>query len=243
MLRILLVIASSLFFLAAPAFADTDLQAIKIALTKALPDVSISEIKPSPIAGVYEVVADLQVIYVTADGKFLLMGDLVDLGTRSNLSAVKRSGLIKHAVDAIGEENMVVMGPANAKHTITVFTDVDCPYCAKLHLEVPQLVKGGVKVRYLLYPRAGVGSDTYNRSVAAWCSKEPAKAIGTLKAGGKIEMKTCANPVKQHYELGQTLRISGTPTIVLDNGKIVPGYAPAANLLSMLGMKGDTATK
>ena len=241
MLRILLV--SSLFFLAAPAFADADLEAVKKALTKALPDVSISEIKPSPIAGVYEVVADLQVIYVTADGKFLLMGDLIDLGTRVNLSASKRTGLTKHAIDAIGEGNMVVMGQANAKRTITVFTDVDCPYCAKLHLEVPQLVKEGVKVRYLLYPRAGVGSDTYNRSVAAWCSKEPAKAIGTLKAGGKIEMKTCANPVKQHYELGQTLRISGTPTIILDNGKIVPGYAPAANLLSMLGMKGDTATK
>ena len=241
MLRILL--ASSWFFLATPAFAGTDLQAIKQALTKAMPDVSIGEIKPSPITGLYEVVADLQVIYVTADAKFLFMGDLVDLGTRLNLSAVKRSGLIKHAVDAIGEDNMVVMGPANAKHSITVFTDVDCPYCAKLHLEVPQLVKEGVKVRYLLFPRAGVGSDTYNRSVAAWCSKEPAKAIGTLTAGGKIEMKTCANPVKQHYELGQTLRISGTPTIMLDNGKIVPGYMPAANLLSMLGIKGDTAAK
>jgi thiol:disulfide interchange protein DsbC len=224
-------------------FADADLEAVKKSLTKALPDISISEIKPSPIAGVYEVVADLQVIYVTADGKFLLMGDLVDLGTRSNLSAVKRSGLTKHAIDAIGEANMVVIGPANAKHTITVFTDVDCPYCAKLHLEVPQLVKEGVKVRYLLYPRTGIGSDTYNRSVAAWCSKEPATAIGTLKAGGKIEMKTCANPVKRHYELGQALHISGTPTIILDNGKIIPGYMPAANLLSMLGMKGDAAPK
>jgi thiol:disulfide interchange protein DsbC len=232
-----------MLFLAAPAFADNDLDAIKKALTKTLPNVSISEIKPSPIAGVYEVVADLQVIYVTADGKFLLMGDLIDLGTRENLSTAKRGGLIKNAVDTIGEANMIVMGPAKAKHTITVFTDVDCPYCAKLHLEVPQLVKEGVKVRYLLFPRAGIGSDTYNRSVAAWCSKEPANAVGTLKAGGKIEMKTCANPVKQHYDLGQTLHISGTPTIVLDNGKIVPGYVPAANLLSMLGMKGDTAAK
>src|SRR5713226_2417898 len=112
MLRIFLV--SSWFFLAAPVFADADLEAVKKALTKALPDISISEIQPSPIAGVYEVVADLQVIYVTADGKFLLMGDLVDLGTRLNLSAATRSGLIKHAVDAIGEDNMVVMGPANA---------------------------------------------------------------------------------------------------------------------------------
>ncbi len=233
----------ALVFLAHPTFADTDAQVIKKALAKSLPDVSINEIKPSPIPGVYEVVADLQVIYVTADGKFLLMGNLIDLGTRMNLSAVKRNGLIKQAIDAIGEENMVVMGPANAKHTVTVFTDVDCPYCAKLHLEVPQLVKEGVKVRYLLFPRAGLGSETYNRSVAAWCSKDRAKAIGTLKAGGRIEMKTCDNPVKRHYELGQSLGITGTPTIVLDSGKMVPGYMPAATLISMLGMKDDAVAE
>lgn len=207
---------------------------LRATLAERLPDAKVEEIRPSPVAGVYEVVVDNRLYYVSADGRYLLTGDVVDLQSRKNVSTDKRDKLLMKSIDAVGEANMVVIGPKNARHTVTVFTDVDCPYCSKLHLEVPALNKGGVRVRYLFFPRAGVGSDSYKRSVAVWCAKDRAEAMGIAKAGGKLPMKTCANPVAEHYELGQAVGVQGTPTLVLDNGKIIPGYVPAAKLLEVL---------
>ena len=109
--------------------------------------------------------------------------------------------------------------------------------CARLHQEVPKLTQAGVKVRYLLYPRAGKGSETYNRSIAVWCAKDRVKAIGVAKNGGTLEMKTCANPVDEHVRLGHEVGVEGTPTIVMDDGRVLPGYAPAAELLAALGLQ------
>ena len=132
---------------------------------------------------------------------------------------------------------MIVIGPDKPKRTLTVFTDVDCGYCAKFHLDVPALNKQGVKVRYLFYPRTGINSESYRRAVAVWCADDRVKAIGIAKAGGKLNMKTCPNPVASHYQLGQRLDINGTPSIFLDDGKVLPGYVPAPRLLGILGLK------
>jgi thiol:disulfide interchange protein DsbC len=165
------------------------------------------------------------------------MGDLIDLDNKRNLTAMRRGGLVLKSIDALGEANMVILGPAKPKRTLTVFTDVDCPYCARLHQEVPKLTQAGVKVRYLLFPRAGKGSETYMRSVAVWCAKDRVKALGIAKSGGKLEMKTCANPVDEHLRLGREVGVEGTPTIVMDDGRVLPGYAPAAELLTALGLQ------
>ena len=178
-----------------------------------------------------------RVAYVSADGRYMLMGDLIDLDGRRNLTATRRGGLVLKSIDALGEANMIVLGPSKPKRTLTVFTDVDCPYCSRLHQEVPKLTQAGVKVRYLLYPRAGKGSETYNRSIAVWCAKDRVKAIGIAKSGGKLEMKTCANPVDEHVRLGHEVGVEGTPTIVMDDGRVLPGYAPAAELLAALGLQ------
>lgn len=215
--------------------ADAD-AVIKERLAKALPGVSIDALRPSGAPGFYEVEVDSQLVYVSADGKYLFLGDMVDLNTRTNLTEAWRAQNAVKLIDAIGEKNMIVMGPANAKRTITVFTDVDCPYCAKLHHEVPELNKQGVKVRYLLFPRAGIPSETYRRSVAVWCAADRAKAIGIAKSGGKLDMKTCDNPVESHYRLGERLGVSGTPTIYLDDGKKLGGYVPSKQLLAILGI-------
>jgi thiol:disulfide interchange protein DsbC len=135
------------------------------------------------------------------------------------------------------------MGPEKAKRTITVFTDVDCPYCSKFHLDVPELNKQGVKVRYLFYPRAGTNSETFRRTVAVWCAKDRVKAIGIAKAGGNVDMKTCTNPVEKHFQLGQRLGVDGTPTIFVDDGKKLPGYVPAPRLLGMLGITAESRSQ
>ena len=225
---------------AAPVLAaEVDLEKLRADVAKALPNATINEVRPSPLPGIYEVSANSQIVYVSADGKYLLTGDLIDLNARVNLSERQREKSLMGAVNKLGEDKMILIGPNKPKHVVTVFTDVDCPYCSKLHLEVPMLVKNGVQVRYIFYPRAGIGSESFRRSVAVWCAKDRIDAIGVAKAGGKLEMKTCANPVVEHYRLAQTLGIQGTPAIVLDSGALVPGYVPATKLLAMLDGKNN----
>jgi thiol:disulfide interchange protein DsbC len=214
---------------------------IKAELVRAFPELSQARVTPAPVPGLYQVEDDAQVFYTTGDGKYVFVGDLVDVATRTSLTEARRAQLRVQMLDAVGEKNMIVIGPRHPKRTLTVFTDVDCPYCAKFHLDVPTLNKAGVKVRYLFYPRAGIGSQSYQRAVAVWCAADRVKAIGIAKAGGKLEMKTCPNPVEQDYELGQRLGVEGTPTIFLDDGKKLPGYVPAARLLGMLGLKGEAS--
>lgn len=228
-------ISLCLFFLTTPVQAQ-DTEKLKQRLQERLSEISISELRPAPIPGLYEMVFGSRIAYVSADGKYMFTGELIDLDSRSNLTAIRRGGLVLKSVEAMGEANMIVIGPAKAKRTLTVFTDVDCPYCARLHNEVPKLSQAGVKVRYLLYPRAGKETETYKRAVAVWCAKDRVKAVGVAKSGGKLEMKTCGNPVDEHVRLGQEVGVEGTPTVVFDDGRVIPGYAPAAELLALLGL-------
>ncbi len=232
-----------LFFLTAliasfPAIAgEPEVGQIKAELIRVFPELKSAIIKPSLVSGMFEVEYDSRIFYATADGKYLFMGDVMDLSSQSNLTETRRAAIRTRMLNEVGEENMIVIGPDKPLRTLTVFTDVDCGYCAKFHLEVPTLNEHGVKVRYLFYPRAGLNSESYRRAVAVWCADDRVKAIGIAKAGGKLNMKTCSNPVESHYQLGQRLEVNGTPSIFLDNGKVLPGYIPAPRLLSMLGLK------
>lgn len=222
---------------AEPAVAGADdFAAVKAKLHAVFPGVVLTTLRRSTIPGWYEFEDGMQLVYVSADGKHLFLGDVIDIGTRTNLTASWREQTVRRLLDGVGEQNMIVIGPAKAKRTITVFTDVDCSYCQKLHLDVPELNKNGVKVRYLLFPRGGIGSENYRRSVAVWCAADRVKAVGAAKAGGEIEMKTCASPVENNYRLGQQIGVTGTPAIFLDDGKQIGGYVPVARLLAILNL-------
>lgn len=231
----MLAAAAAFAFAAAAPAAEGELAALKARLAPRLPEISLDSLRPSSaLAGWYELEIGLRLVYVSPDGSRLLAGDVIDLASHENLTRAWRRRTALALIEAVGEEHMIVLGPAHPRHTITVFTDVDCPYCARLHRDVPALTQAGVKVRYLLYPRAGIGSRTYRRSVAVWCASDRARAFGLAKGGGEIEMKTCPNPVAQHYALGRRLEIRGTPTIFLDDGRRIGGYVPPARLLALL---------
>ena len=241
MLRFVLSCLLGFAFIFSASAGEPEMKQVKASLVSAFPELSAATVKPGPVSGMYEIEFGAKVFYATSDGKYLFMGDLVDMGTHTNLTEARRATIRMRLLDEVGEQNMIVMGPANPKRTLTVFTDVDCGYCAKFHLDVPALNKQGVKVRYLFYPRTGLHSESYKRAVAVWCADDRVKAIGVAKAGGKLDMKTCANPVEKHYRLGERLDVNGTPTMFLDDGKILPGYIPAPRLLSMLGIKGESS--
>ena len=244
-------ICMAVIFLVAPlATADKQTETIKRRLLKSYPDLKIHAIRPSPMPGLYELVVGRNVLYVSADGKYIIIGELIDTATKNNLTRVANERVMRslrkvylRQLRSINEKDMIIIGPKRPKRTITVFTDVDCPVCARFHRDVPLLNRNGVKIRYLLYSRAGItGPDgkktrTYLRSVAVWCAKDRVKAIGWAKAGGPLTMRTCPNPVAKHIALGRKMGLRGTPMIVTDKGIIINGYSNAAGLLQILGIK------
>jgi len=206
------------------------------AIATLLPGVEPESIEPAPLAGLYEVVLGPHIVYVSADGRYLVRGDVLDLEARANLTEAKRRQARLAAVETLGESSMIVYAPegGKAEHTVTVFTDVDCPYCQRLHREVPELVEQGVAVRYLAFPRAGIPSGSYDKMMSVWCADDRQRAMTDAKSGGSVTGKRCDNPIEQHYAMGQRVGITGTPTILLEDGEMIPGYVPAQRLINML---------
>ncbi|MGD8926822.1 MAG: DsbC family protein [Thioalkalispiraceae bacterium] len=193
-----------------------------------------TSIKQTPVKGLYEVTVPPRVFYISANGQYVLTGDMIDLKNSANLSQDVRDEARIASIENLGEKNMIVFAPKKVKHTVTVFTDIDCGYCRKLHSEIGKYNALGIEVRYLAYPRAGIGSPSYQKAVNVWCSADKKKALTDAKQGKNLPVKNCENPVAKEYELGQALGVNGTPAIVLENGQIYPGYAPADRLFKVL---------
>ncbi|MCZ6618636.1 MAG: DsbC family protein [Gammaproteobacteria bacterium] len=204
------------------------------------PNILIKSVEPTPIPGIYALELEAgDILYGTEDGRYLFNGDLYELGDTQivNLAETGRQKKRQTIMADIPRTEMVIFSPeGDAKAAITVFTDVDCTYCRKLHLEVPQLNELGVEVRYLAYPRAGIGSPSYDKIVSAWCSDDPNGAITALKAGRSIPDATCTNPVAAQFELGARVGVTGTPAIILEDGRLLPGYLPAKELVDRIGI-------
>lgn len=193
-------------------------------------------IKATPIAGVFEAKFGGDIVYVTGDARYVFAGDLIDTQTKTSLTeeakAADRLATIK-TIDA--SKTIEFKAKGQEKHVLYAFTDVDCPFCVKLHKEVPALNEKGVTVRYLAYPRAGQGSPTYKRMVNIWCADDKPAAMNQVKNEGKdMPDKECTNPVAEHYELGHKLGVSGTPALFTDKGVMIPGFRPADQLVKML---------
>jgi thiol:disulfide interchange protein DsbC len=209
-------------------------------LKEARPDLHYGKVKPSPIAGLYEVeVKNGPILYVTEKGDYFLAGDLfaVEKGGFINIAEQQREQKRADSLAAIQADEMIVFSPKQRKAAVYVFTDIDCGYCQKLHREVPELNSLGIEVRYLAFPRAGIGSSSYKKIVTAWCSADRQDAITRLKNREHIASLQCAdNPVARQYQLGQQLGVSGTPALVTETGVLLPGYRPAHELAEILGV-------
>ena len=207
---------------------------VTAAIKTLMPEIEPSWIKPAPIAGMWEVALGPHILYVADDGKYLLRGDIVKIDGLENLSRPARNRARLDVVEGMGESNMIVFTPQDSRYTVTVFTDVDCGYCAKLHSEMQTYLDAGIRIRYAAFPRAGIGSGSYKKMVSVWCSDDQQTAMTLSKAGKDVAAKACANPVAEQYEVGQLVGVRGTPTIVLETGDLVPGYLPAPRLLQAI---------
>ena len=204
------------------------------AVKRILPDETITRISTTPIENLYEVVLGPNVIYMSDDGRYVLKGDLLDMQERANLSENERVAARKEIFSQLSTDEYIEFSPKNPKHTLYVFTDVDCAYCRRLHKDVPYLNENQIAIRYLAYPRGGLGSAAFEKMQAVWCSKDRKQALTEAKSGQVIQGKKCKNYVASDYELGQRLGIRGTPAIYTDQGKELSGYLPPDELLKIV---------
>jgi|SRR5688572_2881605 thiol:disulfide interchange protein DsbC len=216
----------------AKATDPTDPRAI---IAKKFPELKAEEVEPSPIPGIYQFPMGADVAYVSADGKYIIAGDLFEIDTRTNLTERGRAATRTKLLAKLDERDLIVFSPQVVKHTITVFTDVDCGYCRKLHSQIDELTKLGVRVRYAAYPRSGPGSADWRKMEAVWCSKDRLSAITQAKAGQNVKTENCgATPVGKQFELGEDLGVRGTPAIFTRSGQYIGGYMPPADLVKQL---------
>lgn len=219
--------------LTAAAESDAEKQ-IGASLRAAFPDADIARITMSQIPGLYEVMLDADVIYVTADGRYVLHGDLLDLHERRNLSEDQRAVTRVDLLSKVPAGEMIEFAPANPRYSVYVFTDTSCGYCRRLHQNIPEINRLGIAVRYLAYPRSGTHGDVYENMVSVWCAADPRKALTDAKLGKPVKDTRCANPVEKEFRLGQLIGVHGTPAIYREDGRSLGGYLSPPELLEAL---------
>jgi thiol:disulfide interchange protein DsbC len=236
--RWLIVVCCSFIGLIGYASAETpaDQKKIESAIAALLPGAVPDAIAPAPVPGLYEVIVGTQLYYMTQDGRYLIQGEIYHVPTVTNVTEPRRNMLRAKAIENIGEENMVIFAPEKVGYTVTVFTDIDCGYCRKLHNEMDNYQAKGIKIRYVFFPRSGPNTPSFEKAVSVWCADDRNKALTEAKTGTDPLKKQCDNPVLDHYNTGQLIGVSGTPSIILEDGQVVPGYMPADSLAARLGI-------
>jgi thiol:disulfide interchange protein DsbC len=223
---------------AAQSFAGEaeDVSVIKRVLAELMPQAKADSVKPAGFPGMYEAVFGPQIIYISADGRYMLEGDLYDLKNRMNLTETKRRVGRAKTVNSMDEKTMVVFSPAadKVKHTITAFTDIDCGYCRKMHKQMEEYNKLGIAMRYLAYPRSGVNTPSYFKAVSVWCADDKQAAMTKAKSGETLPKANCETPIKAHMDAAKLVGVTGTPTMVLENGRVIPGYVEPKRLIQIL---------
>lgn len=220
-------------------FVFSDKELISAKLENILPaDAVIESIEPSIFDGIYKVYyGDLQPIYVSQDGNFFIYGDMYQINSNRiiNITNEETKSRRVDLLSSIPSNELIIFKSKNEISAITVFTDVDCGYCRKLHSQISEYNKVGITVKYAAFPRSGIGTQTFTKMVGAWCADDPKKVITDLKNDKKLNLDFCDDqPIAKHYVIGQKLGISGTPAIITPDGELIPGYVSPEELLSRL---------
>ena len=223
---------------AAPAPASTTSPAVRDAITAAVaemaPGARVQAITPTPIAGLYQTITNGQVLYLTGDGRYVIQGDAFDIKNRTPLNALTMDRLRREAIAKLQPGQMIRYAPADPKYTVTVFTDVDCPYCRAFHANMAEINKLGIAVDYLFWPRTGLGTPSAQKAVDVWCASDRQTALTRAFEGQTPGSATCRSPVAHDFNLGVDLGVEGTPTVIADNGVVLGGYVDPQELLRRL---------
>lgn len=195
----------------------------------------VDELRATPVAGIWEFTRGGEIAYVSSDGRYAFSGDMIELASNVNFTEQHRRELRVRELAAVPESEMLIFSPKDPKYTVSVFTDVDCPFCRRLHAEIGEYNRLGIGVRYLLYPRNGPNSTSWTRAEQVWCSSNRNDSLTKAKQGQTLQSKGCTEtPLARFWAMGQRFNIQGTPAIVLADGEMLPGYLPPDVLLKHL---------
>ena len=228
-----LAIASIMTILSTNVFAASTPE-LNAALDTLMPGTKPSSIEETALPGIFEVSYGSTVFYFNKDASMMFRGDIIDVKNRVNLTEKKRGEARGKLLKSMDESLMIVYPAKDEKAKVTVFTDIDCPYCVKLHREMADYNAQGITMRYMAYPRSGVGTRSYKKAVNVWCADDPNQAMSDAKEGKALPDKNCDNPVAQQFQLGQALGVQGTPAMFLEDGTSLPGYVPAKRLANVI---------
>jgi len=212
-------------------------------LHKSFPELSVDKIIKGPVPNFYQVDSGAEIFYISTDGDYLFSGSIISLKDKKNLTETALNKLRIQEINKLPANAFISYVPKNQKpkYTVIVFTDIDCPYCRKFHQELNDYLKEGIEIRYVPFPRAGLGSESYYKAVQVWCAKNPQKALDLAKLTPdeyKVKKEHCmVNPVPKALEVVQALHLQGTPALVLSDGTVLPGYVPPKKLLKVLQEK------
>lgn len=230
--------------LALAADADQNLDKVRARISELFDVIEPENVNESPIDGWYQIQKGSIIAYVSEDGRYLLQGDLIDLDNGVNLTDISRDDARRDVMANVKDEDVILFTPSEVKHTITVFTDVGCTYCRRLHSQIDEYLAQGIEVRYLLYPRNGPASREWNTSEEVWCATDRNGALTAAKLDREFETSACdASKIQDHYDLGKKIGLSGTPAIVLEDGTLIGGYMPPEALSQQLEQKVAQASR
>ena len=237
--RIPLIIAALLAgLMMLPAFSDAaedkDFNVVEEKLRTMVPNAKTIAISETPIKGILQVQINSDIVYVTEDAKYLLQGQITDLDTRDNITDQAKSGIRLGLLTDLNPDEQITFSPVKPKYDLLVFTDLDCGYCRKLHNQMAEYNEEGIAIHYLAFPRAGVGSASYDKYVSVWCADDQKEALTLAKNGGDPAPEVCENPIADQYNLGHKVGVTGTPSMITLDGTMIPGYRPPAQLRQRL---------
>ena len=232
-----IVAVATAIFAAVPAIAEDDaqLEQVRQKVDEMFDMIEPENVKASPVSGWYTIQKGSVIAYISGDGRYLLQGDLIDLDSQRNLSEVSRTDGRREIMEAVSDDEVIAFTPSEVKYSVTVFTDVDCTYCRRMHSQIEEYMAHGIEIRYLLYPRNGPASPSWNTAEEVWCASDRADALTLAKLDREFETSQCDSSIVQdHYVIGRDVGLNGTPAIVLDDGTLIAGYLPPDQLAARL---------
>lgn len=218
----------------AGAVETQSFDAVEAKIRALVPNAKTIAVSETPITGVLQVQINSDIVYVTDDGQYLLQGQIMDIDTKANLTDQAMSGIRLSLLTDLKKEEQISFAPEEPKYELIVFTDIDCGYCRKLHNQMDGYNEQGIAINYMAFPRAGIGSDSYDKFVSVWCSADQQEAMTLAKNGTDPLPQKCPNPIADQYELGREVGVTGTPALLTSDGTLIPGYMPPEQLRQRL---------
>lgn len=225
------------------AAAADDYPAVEEQIRALVPQAKSIAISETPIEGLLMVQVNGDIVYATADGKYLIQGRVIDMKTREDLTEGAKAEVRRELLGAVDGSKQITFAPEKPKYDLMVFTDIDCGYCRKLHAQMDEYNQQGIAIHYMAFPRAGVGSRSYEKAVSVWCAGDQREAMTQAKLGEEPVPAQCDSPIAEQYQLGIDLGVSGTPSLLTAEGQMIPGYVPPDQLRERLDRMAEAAPK